>query len=187
MSKFEYLLGLVSVLVGVALSNLATSTHTLIIERHRVKWDWLSPMVGGLATLSIIRFWWKFYQLGQSDAWENFGSFLFLLLQLFQLTLLASCALPDESSDLDLRAYYARQSRYFWLLSSSYVLGAIFLNALAVGGNWTAMHLGGLATNLLFIAMSLLLGLFPSRRFHEFAVPLTFVYLLISFYPQRLS
>ncbi|WP_398326604.1 hypothetical protein [Vulcanococcus sp.] len=192
MSEFEYLLVLVSVLVGVALSDLATSAHRLLRERRRVRWDWLSPLAAGLATLAILRFWWKFYHFGQSEAWEQFGFFLLLLVQLFQLVLLACAALPDEASGLDLRRFYAEQSRYYWWLFSTYALGAIAFNALASGGVWWLgapphSHASvAFITNLVFLPVSIALGLFRQRRLHEWMVPLVCIYFLALFFPQQL-
>lgn len=189
MSEFEYLLVLVSVLVGVALSDLATSLHRLLLNRHRVRWDWLAPCAALMATLAILRFWWKFYSAGQSEIWSQFGAFLLLLLQLLQLVLLACCALPDEASDLDLRHYYNEQSRYFWLLFGSYVLGAASFNW--ISGNGPLLRLmpqwPSLITNLISALVFIGLGLSRRRRVHELGVPLVLAYFLATFLPGELS
>ena len=187
MSEFEYLLVLVSVLVGVALSDLATSLHRLLLDRHRVHWDWLSPCAALMATLAILRFWWKFYHLGQGEIWTHFGPFLLLLVQLLQLVLLACSALPDHANDIDLRRYYEEQSRYFWLLFSSYVVLAIAFNAVAgvnpPVGTLLPTHAINLISSLAFLGLALI----RRRRLHEIGLPLLTIYFLCIFLPQELA
>jgi hypothetical protein len=187
MSEFEYLLVLVSVLVGVALSDLATSLHRLLRERHRVHWDWLAPCAALMATLAILRFWWKFYSAGQSEIWSQFGAFLLLLVQLLQLVLLACCALPDGASDLDLRRYYSEQSRYFWFLFSSYVLGAAVFNWISGDVTRLMLQWPSLITNLISALVFFGLGFWRRRRLHELGVPLVLAYFLATFLPAELS
>ncbi|MEB3199040.1 MAG: hypothetical protein VKK62_00765 [Synechococcaceae cyanobacterium] len=186
-NEFEDLLVLVSVLVGVALSDLAMSLHRLLRDRHRVRWDWLSPAAAALATLMIVRFWWKFYRFGQAEIWSHFGPFLVLLLQLLQLVLLACAALPDEGGGQDLREYYQIQARYFWWLFSSYALGAVAFNWLSSAAAPLQVRLFDLATNLLIAAAFAGLGCLRQRWIHALVVPLACLFFLVMFLPQELA
>ena len=57
MSPFEYLLPLISVLVGLAVADLATSLHWLLQARRRVQWDWLPLLAAILAVLAVLDLW----------------------------------------------------------------------------------------------------------------------------------
>ncbi len=43
-SSFEYITALVSVVVGLAIADMATSLHRLLRNRRRVRWDWVAPL-----------------------------------------------------------------------------------------------------------------------------------------------
>ncbi|MFM7465404.1 MAG: hypothetical protein ACKO28_08055 [Cyanobium sp.] len=60
MNEFSHLRTVVAVLVGLALSNLATSVHHLLRERNRVRWDWLAPSTALLSVLLILQFWFAY-------------------------------------------------------------------------------------------------------------------------------
>jgi H+/Cl- antiporter ClcA len=64
LSPFEYLLALVSILIGLAVADLSSSLHRLLRARRRVRWDWL-PLAGAfLVILLILEFWWNLWPRG---------------------------------------------------------------------------------------------------------------------------
>lgn len=70
MTPFEYLLALVSILIGLAVADLATCMHRLLRARSRVRWDWLPLASALIVMLLILQFWWGFYRLGTSPVWS---------------------------------------------------------------------------------------------------------------------
>lgn len=186
MTEFEYLLVLVSVLIGMAISDLAGSVHRLFVRRHRIQWDWLSPTAAALTLLTIMRFWWKFYRYGQAEIWTHFGPFLLLLTQLFQLVLLACAALPDEGKERDLRDYYQTNSRYFWLLFSSYTLLAVVFNWISSSGPADQKLLPA-AINLVYVLVFGSLAFVRNRTYHGTVLVLMLTSFLILFFPQELA
>jgi hypothetical protein len=55
MGQFEYLLILASVILGLAVSDIAVSLNRLL--EVRVRWDWLAPLAAVLAFLKITAQW----------------------------------------------------------------------------------------------------------------------------------
>jgi hypothetical protein len=45
MSVGEYVAVFVSIILGIALGDLALSTHRLLRARHRVEWHWVTPPI----------------------------------------------------------------------------------------------------------------------------------------------
>ena len=43
MNTFEYITVLASIVVGLAIADLATSAHRLLRAGGRVRWDWIAP------------------------------------------------------------------------------------------------------------------------------------------------
>ncbi|MFL5381752.1 MAG: hypothetical protein ACJ8GN_04485 [Longimicrobiaceae bacterium] len=132
MSPFEYVLPMVSILVGLAIGDLSLSLHRLLRARRRVRWDWLPLAAALLVLLLILFFWWAFYAMGRAEVWTRYWAFLVLAAALIGMFLLASAALPDTVPEdgLDLAAYYDENRRYFWILFAVFTLLAFVLDVL---------------------------------------------------------
>ena len=118
MKPFEYLLLLPAVLLGLALSDIALSTHRLLSIGRRVKWDWLAPLAAMLAFAKILTRWWAWFGGEQVARGLTFEMFAGVLLSAGVLFLLAATSLPDDVTEqgVDLRAHYANVSRRYWVL-----------------------------------------------------------------------
>lgn len=189
MSPFEYLLALVSILIGLAIADLSVSLHRLLRARRAVRWDWIPLATALIAALSILNFWWAFYQTGRLEVWTHYGSFLVLASYLISLFLLASAALPDEvpEAGLDLREYYRENHRYYWCLFAVSLAQATATMALNAYGRTTperfAVAAGG---NVVMVALCLFLARTRSRRLHAVVVPLVLLLLVAQWSRMRL-
>ncbi len=175
MTPFEYVLAFVSIVVGLAVADLATSLHRLLRARARVRWDWLALLAAVLVALTILQFWWSFYHAGQARAWRVYGQFLPLLALVVVLVLLAAAALPDEvpADGLQLHDYYAENARYFWTLFAIFLALASLVSVLPAIGRVAPGPL--MASQVANVAVALFAGslaVVPRRPYHRVAVPL---------------
>jgi hypothetical protein len=127
MSQVEYILGFVSIIVGIAVADIAHSLHRLLRARKRVRWHWFPFSAAFLLILLTLELWWNLAQFDKADLRITIGMFLPFLIGLVMLYLLASAVLPDEvpATGVDLKADYFEHQRYFWLLFAT--LLAVFL------------------------------------------------------------
>jgi len=119
----DYLATFVSIIVGLALADLAGSLHRLLRAGPRVIWDWLTPLAALNVAFAIQSVWWATFNglvHTQSVTFAEFTPRVFSTMLLF---LLASAALPDEvpQEGLNLRRYYDDNRRYFWALYALWV------------------------------------------------------------------
>lgn len=135
MDRFEYLIGLVSLIVGLGLADLATSLHRLIKQRTRTRWDALTLATAALAAFTLIWIWYNVWDLRNFPGVGGFWFYLSLLLEMTLLYLAAAASLPDEAEfaegeGRDLTAYLARHRRYIWtlfgLFFTSYSLRSLY-------------------------------------------------------------
>jgi hypothetical protein len=181
MSQFEYLLALVSILIGLAIADLSHSLHRLLRARRRVRWDWLPLAAALLVMLLILEFWWVFYGLGTLPVFMNYGPFLVLGASLVCMFLLASAALPDQVpiEGLELATYYRENARYIWILFATFVVLMILVESIAAGEDVRTVGFARhTALNLLFAGLLASLAAVNNRRYHMLLVPLLLVYLL---------
>jgi hypothetical protein len=190
LAPYEYLLPLVSVLVGLALADLLTSVHRLLRARKRVRWDWLPLAAAVFAALLILDLWWGFYgHLGRASI--TFGSFLPAIAQLVVLFLLTAAVLPDRMPEegLDLRAFYETTRAYFWLLMVTYMVLIVAYNVSV----YQPREAGTVAAVLDFLPNLLLLGLFAGlatirrRAFHAVALVFLLGWLLLHWWGRQLG
>jgi low temperature requirement protein LtrA len=114
---FEYLLLFLSIVLGLAVADLCISLNRLLDAGARVKWDWLTPLAATVAFLKIVTQWWSWFNAAPLAKAVTFEMFVALLVTVVLLYLIAAVALPDSvDAGADLRAYYARTSRRYWLL-----------------------------------------------------------------------
>jgi|APHM01.1.fsa_nt_gi hypothetical protein len=139
MSQLEYLVALISIIVGLGLTDLAQSVRELIRPGYAVKWDGLPLAWSAFVFLFTILLWWNGFSVleSASSAGEAGPRFLSYLLLFFLLYLCCAFALPDPdwetsvagSGDgsepaVDLEAFYfsAGHRRWFFgLLTGLFV------------------------------------------------------------------
>jgi hypothetical protein len=189
MSGADYILGLLAIVTGLAISDMVVSLHGLLINRRHVTWDWLAPLAAAYVLLLIINTWRITYVLFQ-DAVKgpHIWVFLMILIQTISLYLAARAALPDRveiGEPFDLRSYYDFVGRYLWAALSVLYGGVVLLDLLA----WVTVrdvHPYVLIPALVALPIVLALAIWPNRKLHQIVVPLLFLWMCIRVLPARL-
>lgn len=189
MSPFEYELVLVTIIVGLAITDKLVSLHRLLRSRSKVRWHWLPLVAALLVLLTLLQFWWGFYRLGRVEIWNQYGAFLLLLLQLILMFLLACAALPDDERDgLDLLAYYDDNRRYFWMLFSLVALMATVTHVVVAAPRDLPSTLFQKALpNLLYAGAMLTLAFVRARSVHYVLVLLLLAVMVAGWFPLRIG
>ena len=115
MDAFSYLSVLLSIILGLGLTQLLTAAGRLIRHRDRVHVDWL-PLLWSIVLLVVyVQSWWAMFGLRSVRDW-TFVAFLVVLAQTIMLYMMAAVVLPEqvEETGVDLEAHYDRQHRWFF-------------------------------------------------------------------------
>jgi hypothetical protein len=124
LDAFEYAMGLFSVVIGLAVTDVATSFHRLMRSRRDVRWDPLTLAVAVYTLCMAVYMWFDIWGVRRIEATRQFFFYLALVAQLFVLFLAAAASLPDEATERpDLKAYYAENRPYFWWLMTLFQAG----------------------------------------------------------------
>jgi hypothetical protein len=118
---FSYLSVVLSIVLGLGMTQILTAFGRLIRHRDRVEEDWL-PILWAVSLLVIfVQVWWAMFGLRTRRDW-TFFEFSIVLAQTATLYVMAAVALPEDvpESGVDLRAYYERHHRWFfgWFLAT---------------------------------------------------------------------
>ena len=190
MSGGDYILGLLAIITGLAISDMIVSLHGLLINRRHVRWDWL-PLVAVSGVLLLIVNTWRISYVAFHGATKGppIWVFVMVLMQSIGLYLAARAAIPDRvaaGESLDLRAYYDDIDRYLWsAIALSYAMFLILsaLEPIVLGSLQfpnTFFHA------LLWFPAIIALIIWPNRKLHRIVVPLYFLWVCARLLPARL-
>ena len=175
----EYVLSLMAIISGLAITDLVASLHRLLRARTRVQWDWLTLVVAAFTGMTLAVSWfisWRVIEV--QDYNPTFWRFFFLTLgQLVPLYLAAAAALPDEvpAEGLDLKQFYANNSRYIWgALTVAMIMFAITVAVTHLRrGDYSAAVMNLLQSY--FVLPTLVLAIVRNRRTHAILAPVTVI------------
>lgn len=178
MEAIEYVLGLTSVIIGLALSDVIVSFHRLIRNTTTVKWDVLPlfalAIVVATLMLAWLSMWWA------RESLQGVGLLASVLPELIIAFLMAAAVLPDDpTGHFDLREFYERSARYLWGLFALYQLSSALHSAWlwSLNDMPTSAFIPNLLIRLGQVPLALALAWLPlNRRLHWIILtPLTLV------------
>ena len=176
MTAGEYVAAFASIILALAVTDLATSMHRLLRARKRIKWDWLPLAVALQILLATVQFWWIFFDIWSSSGRFALGEFLPDFLTLLLLFFLASAALPDDvpADGLDLGAYYLENRTYIWtlfaLLVVSTTASSIFHRATSEATAVDVLRIILQSGNVTLLVLAAVLIATPRRWVHAILV-----------------
>jgi hypothetical protein len=187
LNSFEYITVLVSIVVGLAIADLATSAHRLLRAGGRVRWDWIAPTAALLMLLELFNLWWKWHGFTGTTLGQVVPYFATLLL----LFLSASAALPDEvpAEGLDLREFFHENRRYFWSVYTAYVASWIGLRSVQASMEGVPIHQIIADKSIDYLTIGIYFGLIFVRRpiFSGIALASTLVWLIYDWWMMPLA
>lgn len=183
-NPFDYLTVLVSIVLGLAITNVLTRLATAITSRHRVDFYW-PPVAWAIWVFFIcVQHWWA--QWGTRHALRpNFGDFWLQILVPVVLFLLSALVLPEREEDgrLDLGRWYFHNRRWFFALLCSLPLLAIAEEIARTGRMASILNLAFL---LAFAAIAACAYFLPRRRAQSWiagqAMVMTVLYVVILYF-----
>jgi hypothetical protein len=167
MDAFNYLSVLLSIILGLAITQVLKGFRGLMQARSRLRTYWPAVAWSILVLVIAVQSWWAMFGLRHHEDW-TFFAFSVVLAQTIVVYLLAALVLPDFFGDgaVDLREHYYGHQR--WFFSLLVLLIAISLGKdLVLGGHMTdALNLG---FQLAFAAIGMGGALTRNERCHEAA------------------
>lgn len=190
MSPFDYAVGLVSIVVSLALADVASSLHPLVRQGRAVTWDGRVILSVAFVILLVVGMWFQVWFIRNIKEVLSFPSYLWVFLEFIVLFLVCAACLPDEVvAGRDLAAFYDGNRIYQWsllaLFQTSFVLHTIYFNRLIGMSSAQILRVG--AAVCLPLAIFVLLAMVRSRWVHYIALIGLLVYYLRAFWGLHLA
>ncbi|WP_263784705.1 hypothetical protein [Salinibacter grassmerensis] len=172
MSQLEYLVALISIIIGLALADMLQSVRELVRPDRAVRWHWLPLLWATTVFLLVLQFWWASFGVLQGEIFGHVLGFLPFLLMFLVLYLICAFALPDpdwesspasgldsetaseESSALSLKTFYFSAAHRRWFFGAFIAL--LILNQVV------NISFSALSTEMTLNALDRARGAFPS-------------------------
>lgn len=117
-SPFEYVSVLISIILGLGITQIVTGFADLIQQWERTKLYWPHLLWTVIIFFLHIQEWWNIYELRYNNVWR-LPSFLFISLYPINLFILARLLFPlhhHDNSLLDYKTFYFNNYRKFFLV-----------------------------------------------------------------------
>lgn len=166
MDEFSYLSVLLSVILGLAVTQILKGFRGLVISRARVVLYWPAILWALLVLLMCVQSWWAMFGMRLREGWK-FQEFGIVLLQTILTYMLAGLVLPDLFGDtaVDLKKNFFDHRRWFFWIGFALIAVSISKDLVLTGG-WPSPP--NLAFHGVFAALLLVGALTPNERYHKF-------------------
>ena len=165
MDEFSYLSVLLSIILGLAVTQILTGFRGLLQSRARVRIYWPAIAWAFLLLVICAQSWWAMFGLREHHAW-TFGGFAVVLLHMICLYMLAALVLPDFPGDqpVDLHATYMANHRWFGAIAA--LSGFVSLSKdLVLSGALPARL--NVAFHVVYVAGAVVFAISRSDLFHK--------------------
>jgi hypothetical protein len=170
MDSFSYLSVLLSVIIGLAVTQVLQGMRALMLARESARLYAPSLIWAALVLLIAVQMWWSSFGLREHQDW-TFGLYGLILLQTALFYLAAGLVLPDLSPErIDLEADYYRNRRWFFGLLAAAAVVSI-LKDVALEGELPEPF--NLAFHMVLIGSCLAAMLSANRSYHMLLAPLS--------------
>lgn len=165
MDAFSYLSVLLSIILGLAITQVLQGYRVLLLSRSEIVIYAPSLVWSALLLVFAAQFWWASFGLADHKDW-SFAGFGIVLLQTVLLFMMSAIVLPDmpKSGELRLRDHYFREITPFFTVS-------LLMLAVSVAKDWMLSGRLPDPTNLafhaVFASMSMMALVSRRPRVHE--------------------
>ena len=175
MDRFEFLMVLLSIIVGLGIAELLTNVVRQIRARNNTQGFWVHSGLVAILFLAFLQIWWESWDLREVEQW-TFPALLLMLAGPAGLFVLSHLLYPQEIEDADLEAYYFENSRQWWSIAGLTVIFATGFRPLALGHS---LFVVDNFSSFLLLGLFVILAISKLKRLHMAALPIIFLAMVL--------
>ena len=132
MDTFNYISVMISIILGVGITQLFAGIGNILQIRHRVRQYWLFSLWVLVLIIINMHMWWSLWAFRESVTW-NYAMFLYVLIGPAGLVIAGHILIPGEfyvdvaKGKFDLKQHYFDISRLFFGIIAGVIVWAMFL------------------------------------------------------------
>jgi hypothetical protein len=173
-NHFSFVMVLLSIIVGLGVTELLTNIARQIQHRRTTKYYWLHSVIVALVFMALLQQWWESWSLQSKTEW-SFTGLLLMLGGPIGIYLISHLLYPAEIEDTDFDVHYYDNARVIAGLGVITVILAALFRPLSFGD--PMLVVGNIPTAILLVAF-LIATLTNNRKVHQFILPALLVLIL---------
>ena len=156
MEMFEYIIVLISIVIGLALTHLMKGIAGLIQHPDRARMWWVHLVWVAYMFVNAIFWWWYEFRLQRIETW-TFSLYAFVIFYAFYIYLICALLFPRDLEGYDgYQDYFLSRRKWFFGLLAGW--GAVDLIDTAIKNTAETNYLASLGTEYLVSQVALTLG-----------------------------
>lgn len=175
MGLFEFLMVLVSVVIGLGITEILTGWANLLRAREGVRFYWIHTFFQFGVFFALLQQWWEFWDMAEVGE-ISFLAVLAVLAPPILLFLIAHLLFPVHAENMDLEDYYYRQSPLLWGLVIAGTVEGTFLQPAVFGD--PVLHPANIS-GIPMVVLCTVLAASKNRRVHGVIGPIIIVMVLL--------
>jgi hypothetical protein len=175
MSLFEFLMVLVSIIIGLGIAEILTGVARQVRCRTSTRGYWVHSLLVATIFVALLQQWWEIWGLRVVPEWSFIG-LVMMLSGPVGLFLIAHLLFPEPMRGADIRRYYHGDMRPVWWLAALTVALATLFRPLVIGSNLLSLEN---ATSWIFFVGFAVLATSRRSIVHAILVPLFLLLLLV--------
>ena len=183
MDEFSYLSVVLSVILGLAITQILKGFRGIVLARAQVRIYWPVIAWAFLWLLACVQSWWAMFGMRGIHNW-TFEQFGVVLLQTVLTYMVAGLIFPDlfGTEPIDLKANFFAHRKWFFLLALSVIVTSVVKDVVLAG---TLPSTTNLTFHALFATTLLIGAVTPNERYHQWmpvaGIALFVFYILVLF------
>jgi len=169
---------LISIIIGIGLTEMFGNLHRLIRNPKQVTWDWLPVGWSAVLLLLVVNYWWAIYSgiIGVNEL-SNAAELVLVLVQPIVVFLLTASVLPNfgTTGEWDMRRYYDEHRKPFIL---TFVLHQCVATTVALVVGTLGWNIGSVIRAMILLVLVLMVVL-NKRRWDWVGVLAIMAFLII--------
>jgi hypothetical protein len=175
MDRFSFVMVLLSIIVGLGVTEILTNIARQIQERRTSKFYWLHAVLVALVFVALLQQWWESWDQRAVESW-TFPILLLMLGGPIGIYIISHLLYPASLKGADYRAHYYESPRITYIIAAIAVIFAGTYRPISFGHN--LIDPDNIATAI--VLMVFLILVFTKRKIvHEILVPLLFAVVLM--------
>ncbi len=175
MNLFEFLLILLSLIVGLGLAEILSGIARFLKSEGVRGFSWTHGVATLTVFIALLQNFWESWGLAPIETW-SFPAMLLMLGSPIFLFLIAHVMFPERGSNVSLDEYYFERARLIWALAGLTVVVGTLFRPLAFGMPlWVLDNISAIPT----LAACVLLSCVNTRMLHRVVVPIILIFVLL--------
>ena len=153
MSLFEFLMVLVSLIIGLGVAELLSGVAQIIRNRKAIQFYWIHTVFVVIIFLALLQQWWEIWGIRNTPVW-TFPGLLMMLSAPIGLFLIAHLVFPEPVAQSDQRSFYFQKMNPTLWIAILTVLSSVAFRPVILGEDlFTTDNLSSFVLILIFCSM----------------------------------